>query len=103
MNGVTIIETEAFDRMINRLEILADLVNKLTAQNIKPYLSTKEVCEMINKSENWVLLNKDKLGFHKETGALLFKRKDIDAWIDKGYVKPLGMDVRFKRPAKRKF
>lgn len=63
MEGVTIIETETFNRMVDRLEVLAALVNTLTAQNIKPYLSTKEVCDMLNKSENWVILHKEELGF----------------------------------------
>lgn len=101
MNGVTIIETEAFKNMIDKLEVLAELVNTLTAQNIKPYLSTKDVCDMLGKSENWVLLHKEELGFIKRSGTLLFKRKDIDSWIEEGYVKPLRRDVVERRTARR--
>jgi hypothetical protein len=42
---------------------------------------------MLNQSENWVLLHKHDLGSSKRTGTLLFKRKDVEEYIEEGYYK----------------
>lgn len=90
MEGVTIVETGTLERLINRIDMLESKVVetiKELKEVTKPYLNTKEVCEMLNKSENWVLLHRHDLGSSKRTGTLLFKRKAIEEYIDSDYFK----------------
>jgi hypothetical protein len=101
MEGVSIVQTGEIEKLTDQLSTMHSTITGLLTRFMKPYLSTKDVCDMINKSENWVLLHKEELGYCKKSGALLFKRKDIEDWIDEGYVKPLRMDVRFKRAKQR--
>ncbi|MNL53255.1 hypothetical protein D3C87_1764870 [compost metagenome] len=58
---------------------------------------------MLCKSENWVLLHKEELGYIKKDGALLFKLKDIQDWVDEGYCKPLRHDHRTKNQSKKRY
>lgn len=53
-----------------------------------PFLSTKEVSEILRKSEKWVLLHKEEIGFSKRARAVIFKRKDIENWVEEGYCPP---------------
>jgi prophage antirepressor-like protein len=87
MEGVSLVETKALNTLINRLESLENKVVEAVSKYNKPYLTTKDVCEMLNKSENWVLLHKHDLGSSKRTGTLLFKRKDVEEYIEEGYYK----------------
>jgi hypothetical protein len=87
MEGVTLIETKVLNRLISRIESLESSVVQELNKYTKPYLSTKDVCEMLNKSENWVLLHKADLGCSKRTGSLLFKRRDVEDFIEEGYMK----------------
>lgn len=83
-------EHQAYLGLIDKIDGLKDTVLKVVAElkeAQKPYLSTPEVCELLNVSENWVLLHKDELGSSKKTGKLLFKRKDVEDFIDDGYFK----------------
>lgn len=90
MEGVTIIETSVLEKLIAKIEQLESTVKTTLADinnKTKPYLTTKEVCELLSKSENWVLLHKHELGYSKRTGTLIFKRKAIEEYIDEDYFK----------------
>ena len=87
MEGVSLVETSVLTQLIYKIESLESTVKNEINKNFKPYLTTKEVCELLNKSENWVLLHQSDLGSSKRTGTLLFKRKDIEEFIDEGYFK----------------
>lgn len=84
---VITMETSAYQKLIHSIEELHAVVRNQIDNANKPYLTTKEVMVMLGKSENWVLLHKNDLGSSKSSGTLLFKRKDIDAYIEAGYYK----------------
>jgi len=84
---VITIETRAFMMILDELRDIKEKVVNAVENANKPYLTTKEVMAMLGKSENWVLQHKDALGHSKSSGTLLFKRKDIDAYIESGYFK----------------
>lgn len=88
MNGLTIIESDVIDTLIQKIEDMSLKIDRISQELIdlkNPYLNTKQVVSMLDKSENWVLLHKNELGVSKSTGSLLFKRKDIMDFIDEGY------------------
>jgi len=85
MEGVTIIETKVLQDLISNIQSLQQTVKEELTRNSDPYLTTKDVCRLLKKSENWVLLHKDDLGSSKRTGTLLFKRSAIDAYIEQDY------------------
>ena len=85
MEGVTVIDTTTFAKLIDSIEELRSKVLRQMEEQTDPYLTTKEVQKMLKKSENWVLLHKEELGFSKRTGTLLFKRKDIVEYINEDY------------------
>ena len=84
---VITMESSAYQRLIDSIEDLRVTVKNQLENANKTYLTTREVMAMLGKSENWVLLHKDALGHSKSSGTLLFKRKDIDAYIESGYFK----------------
>jgi hypothetical protein len=45
-------------------------------------MTTRQACSHLKDSENWVLLHKQELGFSKRSGTLLFKRTDVDNFIE---------------------
>lgn len=85
MDGVSLVETKVLNMLIDRIESLESSVIEQIERHTKPYLTTKDVCDMLNKSENWVLLHKNELGSSKRSGTLLFKRKDVEEYIEEGY------------------
>lgn len=90
MNGLTIIETEAIDRLTSRLtgieEMFASAINELKEAK-KPWMTMKEVCEYMGKGSTWLDLNKQLIGFSKAGGEIRFKRKDVDAYLESRYFK----------------
>jgi len=90
MKGVTIVETETLEKLISKIDTLQDLVlSSLTelTEAKKPYLSSEEVMQLLGRSKSWLNDNKHLIGFSKATGALLFKRKDVEAFVDSEYLK----------------
>jgi len=90
MNGVTIIETEKFDVLLNAIATLEETF-KATAEELKqlkdPYLTTKDVMAITRCSEKWVQDNKDRIGSTVKGGKLIFKRKDVIEFMEEGYYK----------------
>jgi len=85
---VITIESSAYDNLIDQITGLQSLFTTALTElkeASKPYLTTKEVCQMLNKSENWVLLNKADLGYSKRTGTLLFKRTLVEEYINEDF------------------
>ena len=87
MEGVTIIETKVLQDLIAAIKSMEATVEKELMRNSEPYLTTEDVCRLLKKSKNWVMLHKAELGFSKRTGTLLFKRKSIDEFIEEDYFK----------------
>jgi predicted DNA-binding transcriptional regulator AlpA len=60
--------------------------NRLSGK-LKPYLTSKEVTEILGFNEDWLSLNKQFIGYSKIGGALRFKRADVEEYIEKNYHK----------------
>jgi excisionase family DNA binding protein len=86
MKGLTIIETDAIDGLINRFLLLEKAIQGLEDTR-RPWMTLKEVCQYMSKGSTWVDLNKRIIGFTKAGGELRFKRKDVDAYLESRYFK----------------
>jgi hypothetical protein len=88
---VTIVETETLQALIGSVEglelMVISTISELKEANSKPYLTTQEVLDMLNKKEDWLIKNKAAIGYSKSTGNLLFKRSDVIEFIESGYHK----------------
>lgn len=90
MDGVSIVPTTVLEKLINKVEDLHSQVAQMNEERkagLSVWMTTSQVCKYINKSENWVLLHKHDLGSSKRSGTLLFKRADIDEFINSDYFK----------------
>lgn len=90
MEGVTLIESSTINALIKKIEMLSLEVRGISEelrQTKKPYLNSNEVMELLNRSHNWLNENKNRIGFSKSTGSLLFKRKDVEEFINEDYFK----------------
>ena len=90
MEGVTIIETATLKALIYKVEELQERVIATLDQMSeakKPFLTLKEAGALLNKSEKWMHTNKHEIGCSKTGGDWLFRRKDIENYIDESYFK----------------
>jgi hypothetical protein len=90
MEAVTILPTEQYNALVSKIDTLHGVVLTMGDQLLNAtskWMTTKQVCEHLSKSENWVLLHKHELGCSKRAGTLLFKRADVDAFIESDYFK----------------
>ena len=89
--NVTVIATEDLQALIGSVEDLKltvmSTIAELKEANSKPYMTTHEVLEMLNKKEDWLVKNKGFIGYSKSTGNLLFKRSDVIEYIESDYSK----------------
>ena len=92
MEGVTILQTEQFDKLVHLLEDLHREVmdlKKEREQNLSPHLRTNEVCKMTGMSRTWVIRNKYNLGCSKQNGTLWFDRATINDFIKTNHFKKI--------------
>lgn len=90
MDGVSIVSTELLQKLIVKIEDLHEKVSQMDKQNKElsaAYLTTAQTCKYMNMSRSWVVRNKHNLGCSKKSGTLLFKRADIDEFINSDYFK----------------
>jgi hypothetical protein len=90
MEGVSIVPTNVLQDLITEVKETRAYITKIKEEleiASSKYMTTAQVCKYINKSENWVLLHKHDLGSSKRSGTLLFKRADIDEFINSDYFK----------------
>lgn len=90
MEGVSIVETKTLQALIFKVEELQERV-MLTLEQMgeakKPFLTLKEAGVLLNKSEKWMHINKHEIGCSKTGGDWLFRRKDIEKYIEQSYFK----------------
>lgn len=86
MKGLTVIETEAVDRLISQIRKLEEAVKSLE-NNGKLWMTVKETCAYLSKSSTWLDLNKSAIGFAKAGGEIRFKRVDVDSYLESRYFK----------------
>lgn len=106
MEGVTLISTEEYNKLVNMIERTHETVLALAKQledlNSK-WMTTKEACKYIKASENWIMTHKHELGCTKRSGKLLFKRSAIDEFLGQDWFREGEVpETPAKRPAKRK-
>jgi excisionase family DNA binding protein len=90
MKGLTIIESEAIDRLTSQISGIEEMFRttlKELQEAKKPWMTMKEVCEYMGKGSTWLDLNKGEIGFSKAGGEIRFKRKDVDAYLESRYYK----------------
>lgn len=90
MNGVSIVETATLERLIDKVEELKSTVTDTLSQladTKKPYLSAQEVMELTGFGKTWLNANKQDIGFSTVGGALRFKRKDVEEYMNQNYFK----------------
>lgn len=84
MQGVTIIETEALNRLIDRIdkieEVFVEMMKTFEADG-KPWMNVKEAADYMRKSTSWLYQHKTKVGFSKLGGDILFNKKKVDAYL----------------------
>jgi len=85
MKGLTIIETEALEKLTSQLSRMEESFKEI-AQKLEhatePWMSFDETLKYIKKKETWLYANKSKLGFSKVGGDIVFSRKKIDEYIE---------------------
>ncbi|WP_069658612.1 hypothetical protein [Arcticibacter eurypsychrophilus] len=90
MQGLTIIETATMEKLLTEIQDLKETVLSAIAEAKdakKPYLNSQEVMAMLDRGNTWLNDNKFAIGYSKKTGTLLFKRKDVEAFIESDYYK----------------
>lgn len=88
MEGVSIVPTGLLESLISKVENLHEMVRKMDQERKEgtaTYLTTTQTCKYLNKSRTWVMANKHNPGCSKRAGTLLFKRTDIDEYINSDY------------------
>lgn len=90
MEGVSIVPTELLNKLFNKLEDIHQRVTQIDQERKEAsatYLTTAQLMKYMNKSRNWIMTHKHQLGCSKSAGTLLFKRADVDAFIESDYFK----------------
>lgn len=90
MGPVTIIETELLDKIFASVSKLESRVTEMYSElkeSKKQFLSVSEACEYLGKASTWVYQNKANIGFSKIGNDILFKRSDLDDYIERSYYK----------------
>jgi tRNA nucleotidyltransferase (CCA-adding enzyme) len=90
MEDVTIVSTKQMQALMYKLESISERIEQMEKDrenSTSVWMTTKQVCIYINKQRTWVMAHKSDLGSSKRAGTLLFKRADIDAFINSDYFK----------------
>jgi hypothetical protein len=88
---VAIIDNELIINLISKINTLDAYVRELKSEvnsKTKPFLSANELMELTGFSSKWVIDNKDNVGYTTIGNQLRFKRKDVEAFFEKNYIKP---------------
>ena len=85
-------ESETFKTLAgqyeNMLGLLDDFIKKEKKRNDKLLLSAMEVAEMTGYNEKTIRLKKYEIGFFTVGKEVMFKPVDVEAWIERNYIKP---------------
>lgn len=90
MGPVTIIETEKLEQIFASVNQLQSTITEMYSElkeSKKPFFSVAEACEYLGKASTWVYQNKANIGFSKLGNDILFKRSDLDDYIERSYYK----------------
>lgn len=90
MTGVSLVETQTLNLLIEKVENLQEFVTNISAElkdAKKPYLSVQEVMELTGFSIDWVNDHKQDIGYSNIGRTIRFKRKDVEAYMEQNYFK----------------
>jgi predicted DNA-binding transcriptional regulator AlpA len=91
MTEVMVIECEAFQELVAMYKDLVRINTELRDENNKikkrKLLNSVEVAEMVGYKEATIRLKKKEIGFFTEGKDVFFKPEDVDAWIERHYIK----------------
>ncbi|AMQ00969.1 hypothetical protein AY601_4118 [Pedobacter cryoconitis] len=109
MEGISIVSTELLSNLISKIEMLGSQVQELSAgvkqTKLEPYMTVQDLMDYTHFSRDWVTDHKHEIGCRNVCGKLMFKRKDVDSFMDKTYYKvgnEIEEDRAYTRRAKRK-
>lgn len=100
MDGVTLIETAAFNKLLDKVDKLESFIQEVVRERnllLKPLMTVKEVCEYLDKGSTWIDQNKTKIGYTKVGGEIRFRRKDVEDYLASGYFREPVIKEHFKR------
>jgi len=83
MKGVSIVETETLQALIDEVRELKNTI--IPRRNI--YLNTTEAASMIGFSEVWLCNNKQHIGYSTINKSIRFKIKDLEDYMSQNYFK----------------
>ena len=86
MKGVTIIETEKFQELLDQLETMVQYVKAASAKT-PSLLTTAEVAERTGLSKSTIERIKSDIGYATIGGRYMFKRTDVEAHIEENYTR----------------
>jgi excisionase family DNA binding protein len=87
MNGVTIIETEKFQELLDQLKTMMDYIHSATLKS-QPLLSIAQVAEMTGLSKSTIERIKADIGYTTIGGCYRFKRTNVDLHIEENSLEP---------------
>jgi len=90
MEGITIIETAAFQELLSKIESMTkviEIVDQELKGALKPYLTVAEVASLTGFGKSWVMDHKSEIGYSTIGSSLRFKRKDVDEFMEERYFK----------------
>jgi len=85
-----ILPKEAYQQILTKLDAISTHLSKANNPSQEQWLNNKEVCLMLNVSSRTLQNYRDEgiLPFSQHGHKILYKLSDIQAHLNKGYVKP---------------
>jgi hypothetical protein len=89
MEGITILETAAFQLLIDAIKRSNELIAELTStKNVDDkYLCVEEVTQYIGFGKTWLFERQEDIGYYQDGKDKRFKKTDIDAYMAKYFIK----------------
>lgn len=85
-------ESQTYQQIENMFKSACAIVKELATENkalkAKVWITAQEVAEMTSYNEQTIRKKKHEIGFKSKGGLLHFKVKDVEAWMERGYIAP---------------
>ena len=89
---VLTVESQTFQDMQSMFQSVCQIAKELASENkelkAKLWITAREVGTLTGYNEKTIKNRKKEIGFRSDGGLLLFKTKDVIAWMDRGYIAP---------------
>lgn len=85
---VIVIQSEAYNNIMAKIDAVVNLANEQAAiPEEDRYMSVDEVCSYVGFGKNWLAERQHVIGYYQDGKDRRFKRKDIDAYMEKHRIK----------------